>query len=152
VANPQRNHGREAATGAVAGDGDPPGIPAECKRMCCSPSGRGHAIIRRRRKPMLWLQSVIAVDNHARRTGTKPAANSIVRIEVQQDEAAAMKLDEQRKRTRAFWGVEASVNVSMTARQHHTSAKPRALALNRRDQKKEGGSLGTALEVMLDDR
>ncbi len=43
---------------------------------------------------MFRRQSIIDGDNHARRTVTKSAANCIVRIEVEQEEAAAMKEDQ----------------------------------------------------------
>ena len=38
---------------------------------------------------MFRRQSIVYGDNHARRAVTKAAANGIVRIEVEQDEAAA---------------------------------------------------------------
>jgi hypothetical protein len=95
------HHRGEVAAGAVAADREPRRIDAERGRMALDPSSGGDAVVDGGWKAMLRPHPVVDRHHRAARAVGELAAQGVVGVEVADDPAPAVKVDERRQRRSA---------------------------------------------------
>ena len=107
IAQPLRDDGREIAARAVAGDADIV-VSAQLVRMRHDPLRGRDGIFNAGGKCMLGRQPVVHRHHHGHRAATDLAADVVVRVQVANDESAAV-VGHGRKRPVAFGPVHAGL-------------------------------------------
>src|SRR5580700_6005268 len=94
IAGDETHHRGEIAAGAVAADGEALAVDAEGYGLPRDPRSRREAILDRCRKFVFRSEAVIDRDDDASRPIGKMAAEAVMGVEIADDPAAAMEVDE----------------------------------------------------------
>ena len=97
AAQPMRNRRRQIAAGTVAADRQACRIDAQGARLRRHPSGDGQAVVHRAWEGGLGAHPVIDRDHGAAAAIAQLAAQHVVRVEVADDEPAAVEIDQTRQ-------------------------------------------------------
>lgn len=95
VPEPQAGGGSEIPAGAVTGDGDPGGVGAEVPGVTAGPVEHRGALSQRGREAMLGGQAVVQREQAEPACGDEIPADRVVGIQVAENEAAAVDVDDQ---------------------------------------------------------